>query len=155
MHGSVRQILLVIFGILLISVFILSSQTGEESGNLSMNLTVNLVRFLNLEVTEYELHIIHILVRKFAHFSIFMVIGLISKLILSNMSNVKLLLINLVMCLSDECHQILIPGRGPSIRDIIIDMCGCLVGIGIAFVILYVYRKYRYLKLKRIEESID
>lgn len=40
----------------------------------------------------------------------------------------------------DECIQLLVPGRGPHIRDVGIDTLGVIAGIGIFTIALAVYR---------------
>ena len=42
-------------------------------------------------------------------------------------------LICLLYAASDEFHQTFIPGRGGQVKDVIIDSCGALVGIGLRF----------------------
>lgn len=46
----------------------------------------------------------------------------------------------------DETIQVCVPGRGPSIRDVIIDTAGAVLGIGILSLI-------HHLKLKSLEEN--
>ena len=37
----------------------------------------------------------------------------------------------LIYSISDELHQILVPGRGAQIKDVVIDTAGAILGISI------------------------
>ncbi|QCX34380.1 VanZ family protein [Caloramator sp. E03] len=44
-------------------------------------------------------------------------------------NNSIVILICVLYAISDEFHQVFVPGRGPNIRDVFIDSTGTLVGI--------------------------
>ena len=77
----------------------------------------------------------HYLVRKNAHFFVYLVLGLlvVNGLRSSGMKGYKKIGLAMVICvvyaMSDEFHQLFIPGRAGQIKDILIDSSGSLVGI--------------------------
>lgn len=89
------------------------------------------------------------LVRKSAHIFQFMVLGLL--LYATYKDNFKkyiLILVisshGLITAICDEFIQYFVPGRGAQVTDVLIDMLGLLIGISLAFLIQYIFNKYRY-----------
>ena len=41
------------------------------------------------------------------------------------------LIVCVLYAISDEVHQMFVPGRGPGIKDVLIDSAGATVGIGV------------------------
>lgn len=91
------------------------------------------------------------LVRKSAHFCIyaalgFLVLGAVNTYTLTN--PVKLLVsfgLCVVYSISDEIHQIFVPGRAGRVSDVLIDTGGILLGIVVmaGFILLYTKVKRR------------
>ena len=80
-------------------------------------------------------------VRKCAHFFIYSVLGLLT---MGTMYTYKMSLkfklltavaVVFLFAVSDEIHQIFVPGRGPGAGDVLIDTAGSLVGIFIMITI--------------------
>lgn len=122
-------------------VFNFSAQNGEESGNLSEKVTTLIVNILskvkNMDAGT-KLHYIamlHPIVRKLAHFSLYAVIGFsvmgfFCTFDIRNKYKVLWsILIGVAYAGLDEFHQSFTPGRGPSIKDVAIDSSGVLTGI--------------------------
>lgn len=143
-HNKVRHVFhairhnrfLFISILLMILIFLFSSQTGEESGKLSSKIyefiTMNekLFTFIN--------------VRKLAHFTLF---GLLGASIFTHIrymygfkSKLKYYLLAFAFTLLyagfDELHQYFVNGRGCTIVDVGIDSLGCIVALIINFVII-------------------
>ena len=80
-------------------------------------------------------------VRKIAHTSVYFVLGLFVCIAFKNYDlNVKKLLIySLIVCLlysiSDEIHQLFVPGRSGEVLDVCIDTLGSSMGIGLFYLI--------------------
>lgn len=80
-------------------------------------------------------------VRKMAHFSIYACIGismayviyLFSKKVF--VSSFLALMLTSMYAYYDEYRQLSVIGRGGSLKDVFIDSCGAIVGIGIFFVL--------------------
>jgi VanZ family protein len=75
------------------------------------------------------------IVRKAAHFTIYLVLGLLVSLVLigKNLNMKQIIIYGVLICMAysitDEIHQIFVSGRSGEIRDIIVDTCGSTVGI--------------------------
>lgn len=120
MKKKVNLILIVLW---MIFIFIMSSFDGNESANQS-NFIVNLIsQICNIN----NIQLLSLIVRKTAHFMEYLILGILvyNYIQKGNLSTV----ICLLYAISDEAHQIIIPGRSFQIRDILIDICGVIIGI--------------------------
>ncbi|MEG1807991.1 MAG: VanZ family protein [Cetobacterium sp.] len=108
-------------GIMLL-IFWFSDQNGEESlkqSNFILQYLKDLLEVVGLDV------------RKVAHFTIYMSLG-ISLTLSREKKNMRTFIevvafVFLYAC-SDEFHQSFVPGRGPSFKDVFIDTCGGVTG---------------------------
>lgn len=111
------------------AIFYFSSQNGQQSSLQSSFFSKWLTGIMPASLASF-------LVRKTAHFTIYLVLGIClygsvqawspsisipSKIVLS-------LLIALLYAAGDEIHQLFIDGRAGSLRDVFIDSCGALCG---------------------------
>lgn len=134
-------------------IFYLSAQPVEESNNLSKKVTEVIVDTLEKVKPEIELNprkMNHIL-RKNAHFFAYLVLGILvmnlSKTIKIDLF--KATIYSLIFCIlyaiSDEFHQLFVPGRGAQLKDVIIDTSGSITGIIIYLLIFKIrYRMNNY-----------
>lgn len=80
---------------------------------------------------------LHHFIRKNAHFFIYLILGGLVKYALTSMGikGVKAIGIGLLICIgyaiSDEAHQLLVPGRGGQLSDVVIDSWGAGLGISL------------------------
>ena len=119
-------------------IFNLSSQVREESNQLSTGITVfieKIIEKINSFDVNFDIKIINHIVRKNAHFFIYLVLGI---LVINAIRKSKYLalLICVFYAISDELHQSFVQGRGPGIKDVLIDSVGAYVGILIFIVIM-------------------
>lgn len=142
----------IIFLLMLLATFYIifnfSAQNGIESGNLSKKVTAFFVEIFSKFKTmdsSMKLHYIaklHPIVRKLAHFSIYTVVGfsVMGFMCTFNIKNKFKLLVSILIgvayATTDEIHQGLIPGRGPSIRDVCIDSAGVITGIFVMILLI-------------------
>lgn len=72
-------------------------------------------------------------IRKSAHFTLYLILGVLVYLFVVEFNINKKIIISLLICvifaLSDEIHQLFIEGRSGELRDVLIDMLGSFVGI--------------------------
>lgn len=123
-------------------IFYLSSQTSESSNSMSTGITEVIMNFVDRVVPEVEIELesFNHIVRKYAHFVAYLVLGVLvlNAHIISGRNEKRALLSTLVICvlyaISDEIHQAFVPGRGPQVKDVLIDSAGALVGIVIYFI---------------------
>lgn len=139
---NVKKILSIILVVIWMSViFSFSSQQGEGSGNTSRKvceIVIDVVDIRNKYTDIQKEQIITILepvIRKVAHYTIYLVGGiLISNCIYRfyNKDN-KLILLSTIIgvgyAISDEVHQLMVAGRNGKINDVIIDSLGIMTGI--------------------------
>lgn len=133
---------LVILWVLVI--FSFSSQKASDSDALSKNITKEVIDKVESVVKEsrFTVEELNHYIRKSAHFFNYMILGILIVLALSNenIENIKGLLISILICLLvsilDEFYQSFVPGRGPGILDVFIDMTGALAGMLLCQLIL-------------------
>lgn len=132
-------------------IFFFSSQNSVESSTVSKGFTVMVVRAVvsffihDGNIVEGIVMAIHNMVRKMAHFTIYMSLGISSfTMLYSTLKRTKLktLIYTCLFCgvyaATDEFHQLFIDGRSGEIRDILIDTSGALTGAVICVIILIV-----------------
>lgn len=124
-------------------IFMLSNQPADDSTKLSdgfISTTIgNIYKIFNSDVSEEKLVEIKIKythpVRKLAHFTIYLILGLLVAMLLKeyNLNVRQIILISLLICFiyatSDEIHQLFVNGRSGEIKDILIDTSGSFIGI--------------------------
>ena len=133
-----------IFAVLLVLwmgfIFSMSSENAEKSSNTSgqtIRVVLSAVPGFEEQPEEVKVNIIEklqFIVRKSAHFIGYMILGILaSGLILyyGNINKKYLLafLICVIYAISDEIHQLFVPGRSGQVRDVLIDSAGSLLGI--------------------------
>ena len=120
-------------------IFYLSHQPATVSNELSTGVTEVIVRTIEKVAPnkEFDIKRFNHIIRKNAHFFIYLVLGVfvINAFRASGVYGYRGMALALLVCvlyaISDEVHQMFIPGRGPGIKDVLIDSAGAMVGIGI------------------------
>ncbi|MBO5454571.1 MAG: VanZ family protein [Clostridia bacterium] len=147
---KIKRLLFILPVAIMILIFMFSSQNGKTSLNLSDGLIYNFVSgfcelfsidFIDVSSLTASLRTV---VRKLAHFSIYAFLG--GSLLISFYYNFLSLRIkrnifisqflSIIYAISDEVHQMLIPGRNGNLFDVIIDSAGAFVGILLVFWII-------------------
>ena len=127
----------------MIIIFLLSNQKAQNSKQLSNSFItktiINIYEMKHGKITEEKKIEIKenysFIVRKTAHFTIYLVLGLLVSLVLigKNLNIKQIIIYGVLICMAyaitDEIHQIFVSGRSGEIRDIIVDTCGSTVGI--------------------------
>ncbi len=136
MKKRVIKVILVV--VWMIIIFLFSNQEASKSSNLSDKFIYRIVSiFRSDDVSEEKMELIisnnTFIVRKFAHFFVYFVLGILVYILLKEFNINNIVIYSLLICylyaLSDEVHQFFIPGRSMEFRDTIIDGCGSLIGI--------------------------
>lgn len=154
----------------MVVIFLHSAQNGQQSSEtsgsfLEIILSVFYKGFSSAGQAE-QLEIINsfqFLVRKLAHFSIYLVLGFLCFLamntykILLKFKCTAALAISLLYAVSDEVHQLFVPERAGQIRDVLIDFSGALVGVAIALALVFTVSKIKNRKrgLSREKETVN
>jgi len=136
--------------IIMAAIFIFSSQPDYKSNAMSMKVTDKIVDIL----TEQQTNSTNIVkwnqyVRKYAHFTLFLLLGIAVfnafRYQWVNKKQINLWILSILFCLlyavSDEVHQIFVPGRGCLLRDVMIDLSGSIVGCLGMLAILFAFKK--------------
>lgn len=129
-------------------IFILSSQAAEQSAQLSNGITEVIIRIIEKLAPNIKPDIggISYFVRKNAHFIAYMVLGILASNALGKRrpsrrpgrnSGIYAFLVCVIYAISDEVHQLFVPGRAGQAMDVLIDSAGALVGI----VVFFIFRK--------------
>ena len=132
----------------MIVIFSFSNQKADDSSKLSDGLILKTVRIIE-KITNKEYSDEEILekfvkpVRKLAHFTIYLILGVLVYLYIKEFNISNKFIVSLLICIlyaaSDEIHQLFIVGRSGRILDVLIDSLGSLTGI---FIIKKVGRLY-------------
>ena len=115
----------------MIIIFFFSNQ--PYSGESTYSIVENLLPTLNSQ----SINTINFLIRKSAHFTEYFILTYLLYSVLKEYSKNKriIMIMSIVICLiyaiTDEIHQLYIPGRSPELKDVIIDTTG-----GIFYILL-------------------
>ena len=156
MNLKVQRIIFAILTIAtFVTIFIFSSQKGDESGFTSRNFTRKVIEILQIDkhLNESEKENLiensQFIIRKLAHFTIYTLAG-INIFGFFNTFDMKMknkiifaLFTGAVYAVSDEFHQMFSGERTASPIDVCIDSCGVLFGIGI-FLLVKNIRNMKY-----------
>ena len=139
MKNKINILLVIIW---MIIIFIMSSFNSTESSNQS-NFIVNIISNI-FNINNIEL--LSLIIRKIAHFTEYFILGLLVYNMIYNYN--KKIHISIIICIlyaiSDEIHQLFVPGRSCQFIDILIDSTASILGI----YLLYLLYKYILSKKK-------
>lgn len=117
----------------MIVIFIFSSENGIKSGE-NNKFVIDLLKHIGINLDKDLGGNANFIVRKFAHMTeYFILFLLVYRAINEKFSFIKTLIFSLIFVFlyasSDEYHQSFIPGRGPSVRDVMIDTSGGTIAL--------------------------
>lgn len=122
---------------------------SNESGNISSNRSGNVIKhilnlfFYNIDNEKIDILVenLQTLIRKFAHFTLYFIGGILSYIAFfctynnkeindkKNKTETYSILFCFIYATSDEIHQYFIPGRSCRVFDVVIDILGALFAI--------------------------
>ena len=140
MYRIISWIAVILWAVL---IFSLSHQPVAQSSQLSVGITEVIVENVEKVSPNVEFNIgnFHHIVRKNAHFFLYLVFSFLvmNALRRSGMYGYRMIGLSLFVCvlyaISDEVHQLFVPGRGAQVKDVLIDSAGAIVGVGLYLVI--------------------
>ncbi|QZY55563.1 VanZ family protein [Crassaminicella profunda] len=120
----------------MILIFNLSSQVAAQSNQLSTGITKVIAKTVEKvhPKADFNIRSFNHIVRKNAHFFAYLVLGVLvmNAMRKSGGYEYKYVVVALLICvlyaISDEIHQVFVPGRGPGVKDVLIDSWGATVG---------------------------
>ena len=134
-----RALSLVILFIIMLFIFLLSHQTADNSSQTSGWLT-RLISFLLKE------DIPDGLIRTIAHFIEFGALGFFMNNAFFAFKEKGYILLPVTLsflyCVSDEVHQLFIPGRAFQISDLLVDFIGVFAGVILFYLIASTFKKH-------------
>lgn len=150
-YNKQQIIYLILVIIWMAVVFMFSNQQGEESAGTSNRVTQKILAVASsvTNVTQDTEQRVDKIVRKLAHFTIYLVGGI---LIMNYINTYKLkeeqkitysILIGMIYAGTDELHQYFIEGRSCMLTDVIIDTLGVATGVIILCLVIKCIRECR------------
>ena len=142
-------------------IFKFSSANGEKSTGTSRSSLERIITLFNKNIDKDKLEGLvikyDVVLRKFTHFSIYLVGGVLLYFMYLNLNklvNGKVKYIQLysvvtgsIYAMIDELHQHFVHGRSGEIKDVLLDTSGVITGIIIVWLVISVIQKC---KLKRV-----
>lgn len=130
----------------MIFIFLMSSANGETSSAMSNSLLMRIIELTGLDISSH-------FIRKAAHFSEFAALSfLLSNAVFATFNTKKAPVVAFplacVYAVTDELHQLFSDGRACSVKDMLIDSSGALLGAIIFSLIILIY-------IKNIERKND
>lgn len=124
-------------------IFYFSAQPAEQSNHLSQGVATFFIKMfafiktiaVEASATETWLNPFNNFIREFAHASVYFVLALLIYLAMnkSAVRGKKLFIFSFLICiayaLSDEIHQLFVPGRAFQLFDLFMDTTGTIVGL--------------------------
>jgi VanZ family protein len=138
-------------------IFMLSAQPGTQSGSLSMGVTKIIVNIVGLvfpldpdKVTNYDwLYMLDGVIRECAHGAAYFILALLAANAFRRigLTGLKTILLMLAFCafyaVSDEVHQLFVPGRACELFDFEVDMLGAILSLILLQFISFLAAKFR------------
>jgi VanZ family protein len=118
-------------------IYSMSAQPAAVSNGLSKGMTEVIIEHAEKVVPneDFNLGKLNHIVRKNAHFFLYLILAILVTYALRQSGREGksayglALLISALYAISDEFHQLYVPGRGAQISDVLLDSAGALVGI--------------------------
>ena len=143
----IRKVIKIILVLLwMVMIFLLSNEEAVKSSKKSDGLIIKSVELftgksLSDQEKEKVLKYLVFPVRKCAHLSLYLILGILVISLLREymVINTKLVLLSLLICFlyacSDEIHQLFVPGRSGEVRDVLIDTLGECLGVSFYYLV--------------------
>ena len=166
MKTKITRILILILIILnCATIFVFSSEidiySSERSGRVAEFISNLIPSIRNMEEQEKKLfkeEVLQPIVRKVAHYSIYTSLGFLSMCFALTckgtyrQKGISSLVFCILYSISDEIHQLFVPGRSGQLVDVYIDTLGALTGILFMYLVLRIYKK---ISKKQEEKHIE
>ena len=159
----IRYILVICIIVLCCKIFASSSQDGGVSVGTSRQFTEILLKTLGLECNDRTIEIINPVIRKVAHFSVYMLLGFLTMCTCETFKWQRVYkfdfstMFAFVFACGDELHQRLVPGRSGEFADVCLDTVGAMLGVlivlAIALICVQIKKKKASKPKKLVEEN--
>ncbi len=144
-----------------IAIFLFSAQSGTASLQISDGFTVSALQFFpnmkgnNAETLLQIAKSLAFIVRKTAHFAIYLALGItvFGTVYQFTQTKKKSIVATMGYCffyaITDEIHQYFVPGRSARVFDVCVDATGALTGVCICLFVLFLLQKHADKKNKK------
>ena len=144
-----KIITLILVLLWMILAFNLSNQVAQNSSELSGGLTRKILEVLHMldGKTIEQQETIETIIRKLAHFFLYALGGILILLHINlyKITDKRKVIISWILgttyAITDELHQLFVPGRSGEIRDVFIDSLGIIIGIIIIRLLLKMIKR--------------
>lgn len=115
----------------LILIYLLSAETGDQSGSLSNGILLSIAKLLKISDTKAFVDTFGFFIRKLAHFSEYFILYILTYECFKEYNCQKLIVVSVLFCVLyasfDEFHQLFVDGRCGQLSDVMIDSSGSIV----------------------------
>lgn len=115
----------------LILIYLLSAETGDQSGSLSDGILLSIAKLLKISDTKAFVDTFGFFIRKLAHFSEYFILYILTYECFKEYNYPKLIVVSVLFCVLyasfDEFHQLFVDGRCGQLSDVMIDSSGSIV----------------------------
>lgn len=115
----------------LILIYLLSAETGDQSGSLSNGILLSIAKLLKISDTKAFVDTFGFFIRKLAHFSEYFILYILIYECFKEYNCPKLIVVSVLFCVLyasfDEFHQLFVDGRCGQLSDVMIDSSGSIV----------------------------
>ena len=151
---TILRIISIIFVLAwMVTVFMLSHQIAEDSSKTSSNFITVIIKLFNKDIEQEQLETIMLkvetIVRKLAHFVLYTLGGMLITIMFINFkeyitkTKIASFLLGATYAITDEIHQLFVPGRSGEIRDVLIDSTGILLVVFIIYLLMRIKGMFR------------
>ena len=115
----------------LILIYLLSAETGDQSGSLSNGILLSIAKLLKISDTKAFVDTFGFFIRKLAHFSEYFILYILTYECFKEYNCPKFIVVSVLFCVLyasfDEFHQLFVDGRCGQLSDVVIDSSGSIV----------------------------
>lgn len=129
----------------------LSTEDSNTVGYYIARMTVS--GFDEMTATEQQVYIdaLDHGIRKSAHMTEYAILAILICFSFEAPGILKPWLCTVLYAMSDECHQLFVPGRSGQFTDVCIDGAGAFLGLVLILIIQYLCRAWRYKKSENVD----
>lgn len=133
-----------------LGMFYFSNQNGDRSNGISEDIVLHILNLLSIspDSSIKVMDLANFVIRKLAHFSEYTVLGIglcgLMRVLVKRYWGITAIVLGAVLASLDEFHQLFIPGRSAMVSDVVIDICGVVVGSIIFTLIILLQEKKRW-----------
>ncbi len=133
----------------MVMIFSFSAQPAEDSQELSDSMLDEILRIFMVNASDETIAFLSVFIRKVAHFAVYALLGGMMFLAIRahGVKDKRMVLapwlLSALYAITDEVHQLMVPGRSGQIKDVCIDSLGAITGILIVWATVSLFTRRR------------